>query len=145
LIANNASTYILDTSAVLTFIEDEKGSEIVNDLLVRAENGEISIYLAFISITEVYYVTLQEKGEEEALRRIELIRSLAVQIEESSVALNLRAGNLKALNRISLADAYIAALCMLNDGMLVHKDPEFEKLSPMIKDQRLPYKTSIAI
>ena len=138
---DKADTYILDTSALLTFIEDENGSDIVNDLLFRAENGEIRIYLAFISITEVYYITLQEKGKVEALRRIGLIQSLAVQIEESSEVLNLRAGNLKANNRISLADAYIAAFCMLNDGILVYKDPEFEKLSPMVEEQRLPYKT----
>ena len=138
---DKADTYILDTSALLTFIEDENGSDIVNDLLFRAENGEIRIYLAFISITEVYYITLQEKGKVEALRRTGLIQSLAVQIEESSEVLNLRAGNLKANNRISLADAYIAAFCMLNDGILVHKDPEFEKLSPMVEEQRLPYKT----
>ena len=52
----------------------------------------------------------------------------------------MRAGYFKAHNHISLADAYIAAVCVLNDGILVHKDPEFEKLAPMLKEYRLPYK-----
>ncbi len=70
-----------------------------------------------------------------------LIQSLAVRIKESNKNLNLRAGRLKATNSISLADAYIAALCQEYDAILVHKDPEFEKMSHSIKEYRLPYKT----
>lgn len=134
--------YILDTSALLTYIEDEKGANLVEELLVKAERGEVQIYIAFISVTEVYYVTLQERGEDEALRRIRLLQSLSVAIEESNEDLNLRAGGLKAANRISLADAFIAALCQRHGGALVHKDPEFEKLSAPLKEYRLPYKNS---
>jgi predicted nucleic acid-binding protein len=50
------------------------------------------------------------------------------------------AARLKATNRISLADSYIAALCKNYQGILVHKDPEFEQLSSSIKEYRLPYK-----
>ena len=39
------------------------------------------------------------------------------------------AGKLKGTYRISLADAYIAALCQHLDCALVHKDPEFETIS----------------
>lgn len=85
---------------------------------------------------------MQEKGESEALRRISLIQSLSLTVEESNEDLNLKAGSLKAANRISIADAYIAALCQQYEGILVHKDPEFESLSTLIKESRLPYKTS---
>lgn len=133
--------YIFDTSALLTYIEDEEGSEYVEDLLIKAERVDVVIYIAFISLTEVFYITAQEKDESEALRRIKLIQSLAVKVEESNENLNMRAGSLKAANRISLADAYIAALCQELKGILVHKDPEFEKMSPPVKELRLPYKT----
>lgn len=134
--------YVLDTSALLTYIEDEEGSEYVENLLVKAEKGDIVIYVVFISLTEVFYITMQERDETEALRRIQLIQSLAVRVEESNEDLNFRAGKIKATNSISLADAYISALCQRYNGILVHKDPEFERLSPSIKEYRLPYKTS---
>jgi len=35
---------------------------------------------------------------------------------------------------------YITALCHEHKGILVHKDPEFEKILPPIKDHKLPYK-----
>ena len=141
----NIKPYILDTSALLTYIEDEDGSDEVEKLLVKAENGEVEIYIAFISITEVFYITLQEKDETEAMQRIKLIQSLAVKFVESYEDLNLAAGRFKSTNRISLADSYIAALCHEYEGTLVHKDPEFEKMSSSLKEHRLPYKSPASL
>lgn len=101
-----------------------------------------SLFLSFVSLTEVYYISQREINESEALERIKLIQSLAVRIQESDEDINISAGKLKAEYSISLADTYIAALCQYHDGILVHKDPEFEKLASLIKDRRLPYKNS---
>lgn len=136
----NKDIFVFDTSALLTFIEDENGSEYIENLLLGAEREEEVIYVSFISLAEVFYITIQEKSESEALRRIKLIQSLAVKVIESNESLNLRAGKLKATNRISLADAFIAALCQEINGILVHKDPEFENLTSSLKEYRLPYK-----
>ncbi|UCH93921.1 MAG: PIN domain-containing protein [Candidatus Aminicenantes bacterium] len=64
---------------------------------------------------------------------------------ESYEDLNLSAGKLKAANRVSLADSYIAALCREYRGILVHKDPEFEKVSSSLKEHRLPYKSPVSL
>jgi len=142
LIENNRKRYVLDTTAIFSYIEEEAGSDTVEDLLICATKGEIDIYIAFITLTEIFYISLQEQGEKEARQRIELVRSLSVKIEESCDELNMTAGRLKAHQRISLADSYIAALSQLRDAILVHKDPEFEHVAPAIKEQRLPYKNA---
>ena len=80
--------YVFDTSALFTFIEDEDGSEEIERLLVAAEKGDVDIHVSFISLTEVFYITLRERGEAEALDRIRLIQSLAVKIQESDENLN---------------------------------------------------------
>ena len=134
--------YILDTSAILTYIEDEDGSDYVENLLIDAEKGNADIYVSFISLTEVFYITMREKDEPLAVERIKLIQLLAMKIQESDEMVNINAGKLKARNSISLADAYIAALCQIHNGILVHKDPEYEKLTSMLKEHRLPYKLS---
>jgi len=133
--------YVFDTSALLTYIEDEEGSENVESLLIRAEKGEVVIYVAFVSLTEVFYITMREKDESEAMDRVNLIQSLAVRIVESNEKLIVSAGSLKAKNRISLADAYVLAVCQEHNGTLVHKDPEFENMLPKVKEFRLPYKS----
>jgi len=136
------TVYIFDTSALLTYIEDEDGSEDVEKLLIAAEKESVTIYVTFISITEVFYITAREKSISDAIKRIGLLNSLAVRIVESYEDLNISAGKLKARHNISLADSYIAALCQNYNGTLVHKDPEFEKILPSIKEYRLPYKIS---
>ena len=135
--------YILDTSALFTFIEDEEGADIVDNLLIEAENGNITIYVSFISLTEVFYITKKEHGEQDALERVKLIQSLAINIQESDESLNILAGGIKANYRMSLADAFIAALCQYHQGILVHKDPELEQLAKSMQELRLPYKKKL--
>jgi predicted nucleic acid-binding protein len=45
---------------------------------------------------------------------------------------------IKAWGRISLADAWVAALALLNDAELVHKDPEFDSVLGL-RALKLPY------
>lgn len=86
------------------------------------------------------YITLREKGEEEAKRRIKLMNTLAMTRVESSQELGLIAGKLKATQRVSFADTWIAATAIFYDAILVHKDPEFEQVKVKLKILKLPYK-----
>lgn len=70
--------YVFDTSAWLTFIEDEAGADHVQELLEQARNGECVIYVSFMSFMEVYYITLQERREAEAQERVALMAALPV-------------------------------------------------------------------
>ncbi len=132
--------YVLDSTAFLALFEDEPGAEIVQKLLERAKKGEIVIFASFVSFTEIFYITLREKGEEEAKRRIKLMNTLAMTRVESSQELGLIAGKLKATQRVSFADTWIAGTAIFYDAILVHKDPEFEQVKVKLKILKLPYK-----
>jgi uncharacterized protein len=132
--------YILDTSALLTFFEEENGADTVQNFLEQAKRGDIEIITSFVTYVEVYYITMQEQGEQEAKLRISLMNMLALTIVESSPSLGLVTGQIKAAHRLSFADAWIAATALTFDAILVHKDPEFEQLNPSIKLFTLPYK-----
>jgi len=136
----STTAYVLDTSAWLTLIEDEPGSDIVQNLIEEAQTGQILLFTSFISYMEVYYIALQEHGEEEASVRINLMASLPVFRIESSTALGNIAGQIKARYRLSVADAWIAALARLYSAILVHKDPEFEQVGNLLSLSPLPYK-----
>jgi predicted nucleic acid-binding protein len=132
--------YVLDTSALLTLIEDAAGAETVQVLLEQATRGEVSLFVSFISFMEVYYISLQERGQEEAHERMQLMAALHILRVESTETLAVLAGQLKAAHRLSVADAWIAALAQERDATLVHKDPEFEQLEATLKVLKLPYK-----
>jgi ribonuclease VapC len=132
--------YVLDTSAWFTLIEDEAGADRVQELLERARAGEIVVLVSFMSFMEVYYITLQERDESEAQARLDLMAALPGLRVDSTAALGLLAGELKAKHRLSVADAWIAALARERNATLVHKDPEFEQVEAMLKMLKLPYK-----
>jgi len=66
----------LDSSAFFAFFEDEDGAESVQNLLEKARKGHIVVFSSFVSYTEVFYVTYQEEGKEEAQRRVNLMDRL---------------------------------------------------------------------
>lgn len=45
-------TYVLDTSAWLTLIEDEAGADQVQELLEKARAGEAVVLVSFMSFTD---------------------------------------------------------------------------------------------
>ena len=89
---------------------------------------------------EVFYITLQERDIEEAETRVRLMESLPITRVESTIPLSITAGRLKARYRMSVADAWIAALAQDRNAILVHKDPEFEQIEDELQVIKLPYK-----
>jgi uncharacterized protein with PIN domain len=81
IVAVNDKSFLLDTSALLTLIEDEAGAARVEQIL-----REESVVITWMSLLEVYYITQQERGQTEAERRHALLKSLPVtflwQIDE---------------------------------------------------------------
>jgi predicted nucleic acid-binding protein len=129
--------YVLDTSALLTLIEDEDGSARVEALLRQP-----STIIVWISLLEVAYITRQERDAAEADHRYALLKALPVTLlwtmDEPTL---LTAARIKAAHRLSLADTIIAAYALQTGATLVHKDPEFEQLADQIGLEALPYKS----
>ena len=120
----------------MTLVEGEVGADRVEQIL-RAE----TVLLPFISLLEVHYITIQEQGEEEANERYAMLKALrAVHLKGVDEPTLLAAARLKARNRLSLADAIIAAFAGRHGAILVHKDPEFEALAGQVRLEALPYK-----
>ena len=133
-------SYVLDTSAILTFAKGEDGADTVEDILIAAKKDKNHAYMSFISLMELYYITWQEKSETAAKEMIILVKSLPVQKVDSNERITLSAGRIKANHRLSVADAFIAATAMDKDAILVHKDPELEIIPKYIETLPLPYK-----
>ena len=133
--------YVFDTSAWLTLIEDELGAATVQSLLESISPGNVQVLVCFMNFMEVFYITAQERAIEEAKTRLHLMEALPINRFESSPSLCMVAAELKAKYRLSVADAWIAALAKENNAILVHKDPEFEQIQNEVQLLNLPYKT----
>ena len=128
--------YLLDTSAILSLMENEDGADRVEEIL---RDGDVLI--PFPVLMEVYYISLQERSEPIADERYALVRHLPVteiwSVDEPTL---LTAARFKAQSRVSFADALIAAFAVRQQATLVHKDPEFESLTEHVQQEPLPYK-----
>lgn len=128
--------YLLDTSAVLTLIEDEIGADRVKQIFFQK-----NVVLPWVALMEVYYMTLYEKGETEAETRFAMLRHSAAEIVwEMNEVVTLRAAKIKSQNKLSFADAVIASIAMQHGAILVHKDTEYEQLKDDLQLEALPYK-----
>ena len=125
--------HVLDTSALLAYYQDEEGADQVAQILAEAARGEAIVYLSFMTIFEVAYLTTATEGLDEAIRLVLQIRELNLEEVWPDETVLWHAAALKAREGMSVADAFIAGLAATTAATLVHRDPEFNKLAGEIK------------
>ncbi len=126
---NGTFDYVLDSSAVLAVLFNEPERATVQDLLTRTAVGGTAIALPFLALMESEYRLLRRFIDDEVRASLLLVSQWPVSIVESNEEWRREAARLKAVGGLSLADAWIASLALMAHAELVHKDPEFEKVS----------------
>ncbi len=136
----SAATVVLDTSAIFALLRDERGSDFVEARLKEGGAGKARIMASFVSLTEIFYNTLQLADKARADELLAIVKGWPLEFIYPDEALCLVAGEIKASYPLSFADAFVAATARETKATLVHKDPEFESLGDMLKLTALPYK-----
>ena len=131
--ARKAKAYVLDTWAVIAYLEDEPSGEQVEDLIATAHEEQIPIYMSVVNVGEVWYTVAREVSEEEANTSVKLLRDLRIQFENADWSLTQEAARFKSQNKMSYADAFAAALAKVRKADLVTGDAEFKPLDGEIK------------
>ncbi len=116
--------YVLDTSALVSYFKDEPEAGQV-EVVLRQPNH---LMIPFMTMMELHYVLLRVYSETHVDQIIETLRSCGAAIIESSPMWGIQAAEIKARGGLSLGDAWIAALALMHDAELVHKDPEFDRV-----------------
>ncbi|MBI2909760.1 MAG: type II toxin-antitoxin system VapC family toxin [Chloroflexi bacterium] len=124
--------FVLDSYAVIAFLEGAGGWEWVNDLLRRAFIGRSALYMSVVNLGEVLYITERERGLPKAQEVLARLDELPVRVIEAGRAHALSAAHLKAQRPIAYADCFAAALAILEDATIVTGDPEFRHFEGMI-------------
>ena len=124
---------VVDAHALLRFLQDEEGAEIVEQHLKKARIGEANLFMSEINLGEVYYMTVRRFGVEHARVRLNEIRQLSLEFVPALWSLVQSAAELKAEYAVSYADCFAAATAMDLDAAVMTGDPEFKKLSRAIE------------
>jgi predicted nucleic acid-binding protein len=126
--------WLLDTSALLALRDDEAGALQVAELLQLAAARKAECLACFMTRMEVLHHVWKDEGEARARLADELMRNMPLQWVEASGPLLETAAEIKALNPLSVADAWIAAAAVHNAATLVHKDPEYRALTSLAQE-----------
>ena len=115
--------FVLDACALIAFLGDEPGADIVEDLLEKAAKGTHQLMIHKINLLEIYYGVYRDDGDETADLVLQKIKELPVQIISSlSDKVFLEAGSLKAQHKLSLADSIAVAEANIRKARLVTAD-----------------------
>lgn len=119
--------YVFDTEVILKFYLGEEGAPKVLELLDRVQDKKAKGYISIINLTEFYYI-LYRKSPDIAERKVENLLSFGlIPYEVKNDDLWRKAGELKALYNIPLADAFAAATANhLKATLVAGKDADFE-------------------
>ena len=131
--AKKAKAYVLDTWAVIAYLEDEPSAEQVEELIATAHEEQIPIYMSVVNVGEVWYTLAREVSEEEANAGVKMLSDLRIQFENVDWELTQEAARFKSQNKMSFADAFAAALAKVKKADLVTGDNEFKPLDGQIK------------
>ena len=116
-------TFVLDACALIAFLGDEPGADLVENLLEKADNGTHQLMIHKINLLEIYYGVYRDDGHETADLVLQTIKKLPVQIISSfSDEVFLEAGSLKAQHKLSLADSIAVAEANIRKARLVTAD-----------------------
>ena len=123
---------VLDTSAIVAYLYDEEGADVAEEVIFARTDA---LLVPFIAMMEVEYKLIRDGEDVE--ERISWILEWPIRVVESDEEWRRAAARVKAPGRLSVADAWVASLALLNDAVLVHKDPEFDVVADL-KHLRLP-------
>jgi len=124
--------FVLDSYAILAFLENEAGAARVREILEQGQQERAVIYLSMINYGEVVYITERELGLSAAQRVIAAIDQWPVTLVEADRKLTLAAAHVKAHHAISYADAFAVALAQSRQATLLTGDPEFHKVENLV-------------
>jgi len=124
---------VLDTHGLLVFLEREPGFEKVKSLFVTALEEDSDLLMTSVNFGEVYYIVLREFGEKKVNEVEKIIQTLPIEIVDVDMQLAREAARFKAINKISYADCFVAALAKLRKGEVVTGDKEFRALEGEVK------------
>ncbi len=131
--ARKPKAIVLDSWAVLAYLEDEKSGQAVAELLSEAGEHGMPVLMSVVNAGEVWYILAREVSETEADKAIHELRQLGIEFMAVEWELARVAGSFKAGYRMSFADCFAAALAKSHKAELVTGDKEFRQVESEVQ------------
>jgi len=107
------------------------------DQLSELGKDDVSVFMSPVNLTEVYYDRIKVAGLEKAKQIYEWIKTAIIIPEVITDIINLEAGRLKSLYKISLGDSYGLSTALALGGTFVTAD--HHELEEVERNEAIPF------
>jgi ribonuclease VapC len=124
---------VLDSFALVAYFRNEPGAETVEALLTKAAGSDRPLHMTEANYAETKYTLIRKDGPDAWEASARILEGLPIEFHPINRALADVAADFKARSKLSLADAFAAALAKEKKAELLTGDPEFKALEKEIK------------
>ncbi len=134
-------TYVLDTSAILRFFDNEAGASRVEAMLGDCFDDKCRVVVSAVNWGEVATKLFKKQRNSGYQTTLHELKSLGVEVLDATEERSVRSGLIKAQKKIPYADAFGIELAMsIPNSMLVTGDFDAKPAENEIKIEFLPRK-----
>ena len=126
--ARKPKAIVLDSWAVLAYLEDESPAQKIGDMISDAHDEDVPLYMSVVNVGEVWYIVAREASPVDADNSVAQLRQLGIKFIEADWLLTQQAAKFKSKHRMSYADCFAAALTKQKSAALLTGDPEFKQV-----------------
>jgi predicted nucleic acid-binding protein len=126
---------LFDSYAILKWTQKEPGYQVIKDSMTACRDKSMIGYMSEINLGEVYYKSIRAIGSERTKAVFENFVRLPIDFILPDRELILKAAEIKAEFAISYADCFAAATALRYGATILTGDPEFRKLSNLVKTE----------
>ncbi len=119
---------VLDSWAVIAYLEGEPSAEKIADLIADAHEHDIPLFMSVVNAEEVWYILAREASISDADRAIAELMRLRIELIDADWTLAHDAGGFKAKHKMSFADCFAGALAKQKKAVLLTGDKEFKQI-----------------
>ena len=119
--------YVLDSYALLAYLQNEVAADQVEALLDQAAERSATVHMSLMNLGEVAYILERRLGAQYR-KVLDELMAFPIQFEEVTLDRILNAAHMKANHVLSYADAFTVALAQELDATVVTGDPEFKQI-----------------
>jgi len=128
-----SSVFVLDSYALLAYLQDESAGSRIEKLLDNAQKEKCRLILSLINLGEILYIIERRGGIAKAQDALALIRQLPLEIPLVNEQTVFTAAHIKANHAISYADAFVVATAIQESATIVTADPEFRSVETIVQ------------
>ena len=128
---------VLDSFALIAYFRGEPAGVPVKELLQKASKADKPVHMTEVNYAEAKYMILRKDGADAWAEAAKVLVALPIEFHPADRELADLAADFKSRFRLSLADAFAAALAKQHKAEVITGDREFKAVEKEIKIQWL--------